>query len=152
MSDLTTEQAARRHWMGVLARATAPALREAWESAPARPDYSYLRRPETGLALVRGRAGGSGQRFNLGEMTVTRCSVRLADGTVGHAYIAGRDSAKAEHAALLDALLQDPARRDAIEAKVVAPLAEAQAEARSQQSARAESSRVEFFTMVRGDG
>ena len=32
--------------------------------------------------MVRGRVGGTGAPFNLGEMSVTRCSVRLADGSL----------------------------------------------------------------------
>ena len=68
-----------------------------------------MRGPETGLVMVRGRAGGSGSPFNLGEMTVTRCTVQLGSGTAGHAYIAGRDERQAELAAVADALLQDPA-------------------------------------------
>ena len=67
--------------------------------------------------MARGRPGGDGAPFNLGEMTVTRCTVRLEDGTVGHAYVAGRDMRQAELAAVLDAVLQGPARRGAMMAR-----------------------------------
>ncbi|MGH6917033.1 MAG: phosphonate C-P lyase system protein PhnG, partial [Geminicoccaceae bacterium] len=51
-----------------------------------------------------------------------------------------------------DALLQAPDRRAALLERVVAPLAAAQAEARAAQARKAAATRVEFFTMVRGDG
>ncbi len=100
--------------------------------------------------MVRGRAGGTGAPFNIGEMTVTRCALRLRDGTVGHAYVQGRDKAHAERAALVDALMQtDAAPR--IEAAVLGPLAAEAAAARRARSAKAAATRVEFFTMVRGE-
>ena len=119
---------ARRRWMSVLARAGAAEIAALLDDVPA---YQLLRGPEAGLAMLRGRAGGSGEKFNLGEMTVTRCTVRTADGLVGHAYVAGRDGRQAELAALVDAMLQDPARHDALEHAVIAPLEQAQAERRA---------------------
>ena len=118
MDDTVTTD--RQRWMAVLARADAATLRRllgAWGSLPA---YTRLRGPETGLVMVRGRAGGGGAPFNLGEMTVTRCTVRLEDGLVGHAYVAGRDEEQAELAAVADALLQDPAQTDGLQAQVIA--------------------------------
>jgi alpha-D-ribose 1-methylphosphonate 5-triphosphate synthase subunit PhnG len=138
---------ARRHWMGVLARADAGALAVLLEQYGAPPAYAKLRGPEAGLVMVRGRTGGGGAPFNLGEMTVTRCSVRTADGLVGHAYVAGRDARQAELAALLDALLQDPARTEALQRAVVAPLAEAQQARRATVAAKAAATRVQFFAM-----
>jgi alpha-D-ribose 1-methylphosphonate 5-triphosphate synthase subunit PhnG len=101
--------------------------------------------------MVRARAGGTGTKFNLGEMTVTRCSVTLPDGAVGHAYVGGRRRRHAELAAILDALMQQPAHRSTIEAEVIAPLARAQAARRRTVTARSAPTRVQFFTMVRGD-
>jgi alpha-D-ribose 1-methylphosphonate 5-triphosphate synthase subunit PhnG len=80
MADETTEQ--RRHWMGVLARATLGEIAARLDQVPALPAHTRLRGPEAGLVMVRGRQGGDGGPFNLGEMTVTRCSVRLPDGTL----------------------------------------------------------------------
>jgi alpha-D-ribose 1-methylphosphonate 5-triphosphate synthase subunit PhnG len=137
--------------MSVLALASAEELEAAWQRMPAPPPHRLLRAPEIGLVMVRARAGGTGMRFNLGEMTVTRCSVALPDGTVGHAYIGGRRRRHAELAAVLDALLQDPQRRAHLDAAIVAPLARAQAERRRAVIARSAPTRVEFFTMVRGD-
>ncbi|GAB4166038.1 MAG: phosphonate C-P lyase system protein PhnG [Thalassobaculales bacterium] len=139
---------ARRRWLGTLARAPLAALEEAWAALPAPPAYEMIRPPEVGLVMVRGRAGGSGQRFNLGEMTATRCAVRLAGGTIGFGHVAGRDRRKAERVAAFDALFQsDP---DLAEA-VVAPLAAAIAAARDLAARKAAASRVQFFTMVRGE-
>ncbi len=111
-----------------------------------------LRQPETGLVMARGRAGGTGQRFNLGEITVTRCAVQSAEGHVGYGYVAGRDKRRAELVASFDALLQAPVRRQELLQRVVEPLARTQAEAKTAQARKAAATRVEFFTMVRGEG
>lgn len=116
--------------------------------------HVWLRRPETGLVMVRGRAGGTGAQFNLGEMAVTRCALRLPDGTVGHAYVAGRDAAHAERAALVDALLQQAAARGELEHawnEWIAPLEAERAEGAAARAGEAAATRVEFFTVVRGE-
>ena len=136
----------RRHWMAVLARSEAEAIAALLVPLPPLPAHETLRPPETGLVMVRGRAGGDGAAFNLGEMTVTRCAVRLGE-TVGHAYVAGRDKRHAELVAALDAALQDGARRAALMATVIEPLAAAQAEIVARDARRAAATRVEFFTM-----
>jgi alpha-D-ribose 1-methylphosphonate 5-triphosphate synthase subunit PhnG len=139
----------RKRWMGILARAPRERLEGAWADLDVQPDYEWLRKPEIGLVMVRGRAGGTGQPFNLGEMTVTRCAVRLADGTSGHAYIAGRDRRSAELAAVFDALMQQPERREAIKRSVVDPLEAAEIERRRLRSRKAASTKVDFFTLAR---
>ncbi|HSK38625.1 MAG TPA: phosphonate C-P lyase system protein PhnG [Arenibaculum sp.] len=149
--DSAPAVADRRRWMGVLARGRRDELEAAWAGLGDPPPFEWLRRPETGLVMVRGRAGGDGAPFNLGEMTVTRCAVRLIGGGAGIAYIRGRDARKAELAALFDAMLQQAAHRAGIEAAVVEPLARAQAERASEASRRAAATKVDFFTMVRGD-
>ncbi|WP_255569163.1 phosphonate C-P lyase system protein PhnG [Roseomonas alba] len=136
----------RRHWMAVLARAGAAEITDLLAPLPALPAFEHLRPPETGLVMVRGRAGGDGAPFNLGEMTVTRCAVRLGE-AVGHAYVAGRDKVQAELAALLDAALQDPARRDALMDSVIAPLAARQQAAREAEARRAAATKVDFLAM-----
>ena len=140
--------AERRRWMAVLARAEAAELDALLGACPKLPPYHILRGPETGLVMVRGRTGGGGAAFNIGETTVTRCTVRLADGTIGHAYVAGRDARRAELAALLDAALQDAARRPLLDRAVIAPLAARQEAARTITARKAAATRVEFFTMA----
>lgn len=145
------ERQLRQQWMATLARAPLAALEGAVRELPEVPAYELLRRPEVGLVMVRGRAGGSGQRFNLGEMTVTRSAVRLADGTVGHGYVAGREPRRAELAALFDALLQGPGLRPLLERLLLEPLETARARERDEQSRKAAATRVEFFTLARGE-
>lgn len=138
---------ARRDWMGVLARADAARLADL---LPEVPGHDMLRPPEVGAVMVRGRVGGTGAPFNLGEMTVTRCVLRLACGAVGHAHVQGRDKRHAVRAAVVDALMQtDQAAR--ISAAVLAPLAQAEAARRATRAAKAAATKVEFFTMVRGE-
>ena len=141
----------RRARLSTIARAPADRLCELFAAyAPQSPAHDLLRPPEIGTVMVRGRAGASGAPFNLGEMTVTRCSVRLASGAVGHGHVQGRAHAAARTAALIDALCQD-GQGTAIEAAILTPLrAEAEA-ARAARATRAAATRVEFFTMVRGD-
>lgn len=116
--------------------------------APALPGFVWLRAPETGLAMLRGRTGGTGDAFNLGEATVTRCTIRDAAGRVGHAYCLGRDKQKAELAARLDAVLQEPALGPAYASAVIEPLAAAQSAARAARAAKAAATDVTFFTLT----
>lgn len=150
MADQEKDTAARQGWMGLLARAPEAALMTLWDRVEERPAYDWLRPPETGGVMVRGRAGGTGAPFNLGEMTVTRCALALSDGTVGHAYVQGRSRAKAETAALIDALMQTEAA-DRIRARVLDPLAAQMTERAETRAARAAATKVEFFTLVRGE-
>ncbi|MFD1109278.1 phosphonate C-P lyase system protein PhnG [Pseudoroseomonas ludipueritiae] len=139
---------ARRHWMGLLARSSHDAIQARLHDAPPLPTHSRLRGPETGLVMLRGRAGGDGGAFNLSEMTVTRCAVTLEDGTVGHAYVAGRDRQQAELAAVLDAALQNATLRPALMSTVIEPLAAQEAEHRAREARKAAATRVQFFTMA----
>jgi alpha-D-ribose 1-methylphosphonate 5-triphosphate synthase subunit PhnG len=138
----------RQRWMAVLARAGHAEIISLLQHVPPLPGHSVLRGPESGLVMVRGRAGGAGAAFNMGEMSVTRCTVRDADGRVGHAYVSGRDRAQAELAARLDAALQDADWHRRIEISVIAPLARAQAEQRATAARKAAATRVQFFTLA----
>jgi len=137
----------RRYWMAVLARASEADLQRLLQEVPVLPGHVVLRGPEAGLVMLRGRAGGAGVRFNLGEMTVTRCTVR-SGAQVGHAYIQGRAPARAELAARLDAALQDPDRHEDLLHGVVMPLARAQQLASQATARQAAATRVQFFTMA----
>ena len=134
----------------MVAKAPAARLRALWAGIGEDPEHRVLRAPETGTVMVRGRTGGTGAPFNLGEVTVTRCSVALGSGAVGHGYVQGRDREAARVAALADALAED-GEADRIEAALIAPLA-AEAEDRARDRAeKAAATRVEFFTMMRGE-
>ena len=142
---------ARRHWMSKLACAQVPVLENAWAAIADKPTYRLVRGPEIGLAMLRGRAGGTGMRFNLGEMTMTRAVAQLADGTLGFGFIAGRAPRHAELAAVFDGMLQDPARYDGLAGTVIAALDEILHARRADAAAKAAATRVEFFTLVRGE-
>jgi alpha-D-ribose 1-methylphosphonate 5-triphosphate synthase subunit PhnG len=137
--------------MAAFALASLEDLEAAWAALPNPPDYRRLRGPDAGLVMVRGRAGGTGGAFNLGEMTVTRCTVQIGDDLLGHAYIAGTDPRHAELAAVFDALMQDPVRAAELEQTLVAPLVHRRDARRREDSAKIARSRVEFFAMVRGE-
>ena len=137
----------RRRWLGVLARATEDAVRALLPTAPTLPSYRVLRGPELGMVMVRGRIGGDGAPFNLGEMTVVRCTVQCGD-TLGHAIVAGRNVRHAELAAHLDAALQQPALAGALQRAVIAPLALAEARQRERESRQAAATRVDFATLA----
>lgn len=140
--------ARRTRWVGLLAKADRASLRRLVGDWGSTPEYERLRGPEVGLVMLRGRAGGTGAGFNLGEMTVTRCSVRLPDGTLGHAYIGGRDPEHCEMAAWLDALLQTTAHHDALLSRVIEPLEREAAERRTLAGRKTAATRVEFFTLA----
>ncbi|PCI05205.1 MAG: phosphonate C-P lyase system protein PhnG [Hyphomicrobiales bacterium] len=140
----------RQQWMAVLAKALWSNLEEMWKDIPFSSTYTLLRKPEMGLVMVEGRTGGSGAPFNLGETTVTRCSVGLQSGEVGHAYIMGRNYQHAEIAAICDALMQSE-RHDEIARNVIDPLKRLASAATAKQSAKAATTKVDFFTVVRGE-
>lgn len=149
--DQQDQTAARRKRMSVLARCKTSRLQELWSRLGLAPAHKTLRGPESGLVMLRGRIGGTGEAFNLGEATVTRASVRLEDGSVGHAMALGRDGAKARLSAIIDALCQNLETAVLIDAEIIAPMQrelDRADETRRQQTA---ATRVDFFTMVRGE-
>ena len=141
--------AERQRVMAALAAAPTRALAEIWDAWADKPETQRVRGPETGLVMVRGRTGGGGSPFNLGEATVTRATVRLSTGEIGHSYALGRDGEKAVVAATLDALWQTGARQRVMDAVVA--LEQAALEADEQRRAETAATRVNFFTMVRGE-
>lgn len=143
--DATRRKAA----LDVLAGAPARELAAVWDAWTDKPDFTRVRGPEVGLVMVRGRAGGGGAPFNLGEASVSRASVRIVTGQLGHGYCLGRDLAKAEVIAVIDALWQR--WPEAVEAEIVAPLQALARKTDQQRRDETAATRVDFFTMVRGD-
>lgn len=141
------ETTARQARLGLLARADAARLAALLPDLPA---HTVLRPAEVGAVMVRGRIGAVGAAFNLGEMSVTRCSVRLEAGAVGHAYVQGRDKDHARRAAVLDALMQTAQGPD-LQARVLDVLAAEEAAQRLARAEKAAATKVEFFTLVRGE-
>ena len=145
-----SETLQRQAWMATLAKSSAYMLLEVWQEAGLKPVFEWLRAPEIGAVMVRGVMGGTGAAFNLGEMTVTRCSLRLQDGVVGHAYVAGRDRKKAEISALCDALMQTD-QAVVVREKILEPLNDTARAARTGTAQKAAATKVDFFTLVRGE-
>jgi alpha-D-ribose 1-methylphosphonate 5-triphosphate synthase subunit PhnG len=150
-TDEQGKKAQRKAAMAVLAHSEASEIARHLE-AIAWPASENLRQPENGLVMVRGRIGGDGAPFNLGEATVSRAAVRLASGEVGFGYTLGRDHDKARMIALCDALIQTRDHADAVEAQVLAPLRARMMSERSRRAAETAATRVDFYTLVRGEG
>ena len=151
-NTLSQDFSARQTWLAVLARASRIELEAKLELAnESLSTLQRVRPAEVGMLMLRGRVGGTGNPFNLGEASVVRCAVRLGNGPLGVAYALGRDKRRAELAAVFDALLQDPAHHDDLQSKLIKPLATAQAQARDRLQGEVATSKVEFFTLVRGD-
>ncbi|RUZ14598.1 phosphonate C-P lyase system protein PhnG [Mesorhizobium sp. M7A.F.Ca.CA.002.15.1.1] len=144
------DQAERKAAMATLTQSSGDDIVRLWNEAGLPSDAELLRGPETGLVTLRGRIGG-GAPFNVGEATVTRATVRLPTGQVGHCYALGRDKQKAKLAAIADALWQDPARRNEVETGLIAPLRSALTLAHEKRRAETAATKVDFFTMVRGE-
>ncbi|WP_342068275.1 phosphonate C-P lyase system protein PhnG [Cohaesibacter gelatinilyticus] len=146
-----TNQEKRQARLAILARAGAKQMLALWKPLGLDPCCEMVRGPETGLLALRGRMGGGGAPFNFGEATVTRATVRLEDGTLGHSVMLGRNAAKAQLAAVIDALAEQPEFSNLVEEKIVLPLQEQLSQQDDVAQAEAEATKVSFFTMVRGD-
>jgi len=144
------DKTARQEWLSLLAQAPI-AILEAWTQSGI-PSHSWIRRPETGLVMVRARVGGTGNKFNFGEVPMTRCAVRLESGQAGIAYIQGRSKRKAELVAIADAMLQSPDCFDRIAKDLLEPIRARLIELAAKRTSDANATRVEFFTLVRGQG
>jgi alpha-D-ribose 1-methylphosphonate 5-triphosphate synthase subunit PhnG len=151
LTDQTGKQIQRKAAMAVLAHSDTAEI-AAHLDRLALPAHDVLREPEHGLVMVRGRIGGDGAPFNLGEATMSRAAVRLASGEVGFGYTLGRDREKARMIALCDALVQSDEFAGAVETSVIAPLRAAMLARRREKSAQTAATRVDFYTMVRGEG
>jgi alpha-D-ribose 1-methylphosphonate 5-triphosphate synthase subunit PhnG len=148
---LNDQQARRREAMGVLGLCATADIAGYLDAVPA-PSHEQLRQPENGLVMLRGRIGGDGAPFNLGEATVSRAAVRLASGEVGFGYTLGRDGAKAQLIALCDALIQSTEFSDAVETQVLTPLRARVSAERQRKAAETAATKVDFYTLVRGEG
>jgi alpha-D-ribose 1-methylphosphonate 5-triphosphate synthase subunit PhnG len=148
----TSPVAQRQRAMAIVARAPLAEVEARWTALGLKPQIEWLRRPETGLSMVRGRIGGSGDAFNLGEVTITRCALRWiapSGPIVGIGYVAGRSHRHAEVAAMIDAAAQDPDSAIAIDVEVIRPLADYLRCREATEARKAAATRAEFFTMVR---
>jgi alpha-D-ribose 1-methylphosphonate 5-triphosphate synthase subunit PhnG len=148
MKDTVSEINPRKDWMGLMAKAPQGRVAALLDAEISRPAFTWLRAPEIGSTMVR--AGATGAAFNLGEMTITRCALTLDTGEVGHSYIQGRRKADAEATALVDALMQtEMASR--LRETVLEPLQAEMVTAKAARAAKAAATKVDFFTMTRGE-
>ena len=145
------QQPVRRIAMSVLARAETSELSgpigRFWPGLQARD----LKAPETGLIMLRGRMGGDGKAFNLGEATIARAVVELADGRRGYGHVLGRDQVRARLAAIADALWQGAADQEIVEREIIAPVSARLTHERARKRAETAATKVDFFTLVRGE-
>lgn len=146
----STEQK-RQHAMRIFSQTDAATLEQHYEQHGASANWKFVRKPETGLVMARGRIGGGGKPFNLGEVTVTRAAVMLESGETGHAYCLGRDQKKAAIIAVFDAALQSPQLSKAIENDVLGACEKELQQKADQKRKEAAATKVDFFTMTRGD-
>lgn len=145
------QQNARQRWLSVLAHSSAVQLKAHWQALNLHPSFTLIRPAETGLTRLQARMGATGNRFIMGDATVTRAVVQLDDGSLGYSYLLGRDKAQAERCALIDALLQQTEFNALLQEKVIVPLAALRDEQRQLRAREIASSKVDFFTLVRGD-
>ncbi len=150
-SAIGLDVAARQALMRACAEASEAELEQALGDLGGLPAAEELRPPQTGLVMLRGRIGGSGPPFNVGEATVTRATLRLESGAVGYSYLLGRSHRRARLAALVDALGQDAQCRARLEASLVAPVTARRAEADARTRAETAATKVDFITLVRGE-
>lgn len=145
-----TDQTARQEWMGVLAKSPAKVVVSLCEETVDADSFEWLRKPEVGGVMVQGRMGARGAPFNMGEITVTRCSLRISTGEVGYGYVQGRDKVHAQYAALVDAMMQS-SQAAHLNDIILEPLREHARAAAAAIQSRADKTKVDFFTLVRGE-
>ena len=140
----------RKSWMSLLATSNKNDLLNLWEQKKINIRYEWLRTPEIGSIMAQGRMGVTGDKFNIGEVTITRCSLKLNCGTIGHSYVQGRSKKKAEISALCDALLQTEMSNE-INKSIIIPLEKIKKNNKDKILSKAEATKVDFFTLVRGE-
>ncbi|WP_423839661.1 phosphonate C-P lyase system protein PhnG [Vibrio mytili] len=141
----------RSSWMSILAQSQQSELERLWSETKIEQSYQFVRQPEIGLAQVRARMGGTGREFNMGDATITRAVIKLDSGEMGFSYLRGRNKAQAELSAVIDALLQTQVHHELLMRKVIEPLAALKQEQQHQRAKEIATSKVDFFTMVRGE-
>lgn len=151
MDATQKDTAQRQNWMAVLAHCLPQELAERWAELKLNPVYQVIRQPEVGLVQIQARMGATGQRFFAGDATITRAVVQLDNGTYGYSYLLGRDKAHAERCAAIDALMQEESLRRTLQETLIAPLAANREQRLARRRAEVNTSRVDFFTLVRGD-
>lgn len=141
----------RSDWISILAQSQYAELIEHWKATELEPSYQVIRQPEIGLAQVRARMGSTGNPFNMGDVTITRAAIKLDTGEMGYSYLRGRNKPHAELAAVIDGMLQSGVYRQALMQRIIEPLAALKFERDQQRAKEVATSKVDFFTLVRGE-
>lgn len=150
-SELSESNQARQQLLSVLAKSKLKDIKSFWKGSLEDQEFVTIRPPQTGMVMSVARAGASGEPFNLGEVSVTRCAVRLPSGETGIGYVTGSSKDHALHIAVIDALAQNSTHQKALHEQLITPLQEKLQQASTQQQEKAEETKVDFFTMVRGE-
>ncbi len=146
---MNTQQ--RQQLISVLAKSSLQDIKQCWDHSIDEYEYSTLRQPQTGMVMAVARTEAKGEPFNLGEVSVTRCALRLNNGETGIGYVMGSNKEHALYVAILDAIAQQPNQYEAINSTVVQPLQQKLLQAHQKQQQKTDTTRVDFFTMVRGE-
>lgn len=147
MTDVTQ----RSYWISTLAQSEYAQIVEHWQATELEPSYQVIRQPEIGLAQVRARMGSTGNPFNMGDVTITRAAIKLDTGEMGYSYLCGRNKPHAELAAVIDGMLQSGVHRQALMQQIIEPLVALKFERDQQRAKEVATSKVDFFTLVRGE-
>lgn len=149
--NASVNRAARQEIMRVCAEATEAELEAAYAALGDVPAAEDIRAPQAGLVMLRGRIGGNGPVFNVGEATVTRAAVRLSTGGMGFSYLLGGSHRRARLAAVFDAMGQQDGYRRQLQDVLVKPVLDRCTAERDAIRAETAATRVDFFTLVRGE-
>lgn len=144
-------QQQRQRWISVLARADFDNLQKYWDAIGINSRFTTIRPAEIGLAQVQGRIGASGRKFNMGDVTISRAVIQLESGEMGYSYVQGRNKQHAEIAAIIDALMQADIYNQQLESQLIEPLAAIKLNQEQVRQQAVSSSKVDFFTLVRGE-
>lgn len=151
VDEFKKDRAERQSWISLLGSADKPRLQQAWDEIRPKVTHTLVSGPETGLVMVRAREDGEGPRFNLGEMTVSKCVLKVDDTYLGYGMVMGSDLKHAKLAALLDGLCQHPGFGPALKAGLLKDLSQQREEQEAAMAEEASRTRVEFFTLKRGE-
>jgi len=147
----TSIQQQRQRWISVLARADFADLQQHWHATGINSKFTPIRPAEIGLSQVQGRIGATGRKFNMGDVTISRAVIQLESGEMGYSYVQGRNKQHAEVAAIIDGLMQTEQHNEQLEHQLIQPLAAIKSAQEQARNNAVSSSKVDFFTLVRGE-
>ena len=151
MKNNSDTVAERQRRMSILARASYQDVLTLWNKNPIELEYSIIREPEIGMVQIRGKMGNVGDKFNVGDATMTRASVLLETGEIGHCYMLGRNVKQALLASRIDAVMQIEKYKDMLNIQIINPLENIYKTTKQKQKKEAQTSKVDFFTLERGE-